>query len=227
MDEIKKYLKESLLNYISESQIKNFTHKIELKEMKQGEIVFSHGENPNYMYIICEGFIKISMNLTIGREQILYIYKKGDFIGAHNLLTNERYLYKGTCLKNSKIILIHRDDFNNILKKNNTVLLKILDESHKRIRRGEELIDRLSLINADMRVARTLIDMITVYGINQDEGILLNINMNREELASFAGITRETLSRKLSYFEELGLIKTMVKGDILLIDIKGLSKFTL
>lgn len=212
-----------LLKYISGDELKALKHQTVIRDYKKGEVVFSPGSEPNFMYVLASGFMKISMDLLDGREQVLYIYKEGDFVGGHNLLTKEKYIYRGTCLKASKIILIHSDDFDNILKANNKVLLKILDQSFRRIRRSEELIDRLSVINADMRVAKLILDMVRLYGVAHDDKIFIKSLMSREELGSYSGIARETLSRKLSYFESLGLIKLLPRGEILVLDLEGIS----
>lgn len=222
-----RFSKAPLLEYMTDDELKNLNHQPIIKDFKKGEEVFRPGSEPIYMYVIVSGFMKISMDLSDGREQILYIYGGGDFVGGHNLLTEEKYIYRGTCLKSSRIILIHKDDFNRVLKKNNKVLLKVLDQSFKRIRRSEELIDRLSVINADMKVAKLIIDMIPSYGVKEGKNILIRSNMNREELGSYSGITRETLSRKLSYFEDLGLIRLLSRGEILVLDMKGLGEFTI
>ncbi len=45
-----------------------------------------------------------------------------------------------------------------------------------------------------------------VFGSETDEGILLELSINREEMGSYAGISRETMTRKLNTFKELGII---------------------
>ena len=44
------------------------------------------------------------------------------------------------------------------------------------------------------------------FGTKINNGILTALPITREEIASYVGVTRETISRKFSKFEELGLI---------------------
>jgi len=44
------------------------------------------------------------------------------------------------------------------------------------------------------------------YGVAINQGLKINLPINREEMANYVGVTRETISRKLSIFEELGII---------------------
>lgn len=219
----KEFYNIDLLEYISDEDLDKFTHKVEIKEVKKGTIIFRYNDLAEYMYIIVDGFIKISMFLTDGREQVLYTYSKGEFVGAHNLLTNENYQYEAKALTKSKLIYIHRLDFFNVMIKNNKILIKILAQSFKRIRRSEELIDRLVGLNADMKVAKLLLDLAEDDGKSCKEKII-TCYLNREELGSYSGVVRETLSRKLSYFEDLGLIKLLSKGEILIKNIEALRK---
>lgn len=213
-----------LLDYLSEEEFLSMNSNFEVLYFKKGDPIFKSGDPASKMFIIYDGFMKISMNLSDGREQILYIYKKGDFVGGLNLLSGDKYVYNGTALKNTTVITISNDDFHEVLLKNSKFVMKVLEKSYERIRRSEELIDRLCVINADLKVAKVLINLIKVYGEKTDEGILLNLTINQEELGSFTGITRETMSRKLNQFEDQGLIKIVSRGKILIKDIKGLSK---
>lgn len=216
----------NLFKYIKDEDFAKFRIKPEIRKYKKGEKIFSFGDEPNFMYVIINGIIKISMYLTDGREQVLYTYDEGDFVGAHNLLTNEPYLYESTALSETEVLLISKIDFDNILKKNNEILLKILDQSFKRIRRSEELVDRLVGINADFKVAKVLLDLKDELGEERPDGILIRSHLTREELGSYSGVVRETLSRKLSSFEKMGLIKIIARDKILITNVKALEKIT-
>ncbi|NLW52226.1 MAG: Crp/Fnr family transcriptional regulator [Tissierellia bacterium] len=213
-----------LLAFLSEEEFLSMKSNFEVLYFKKGDPIFKSGDPASKMFIIYEGFMKIAMNLSDGREQILYIYQKGDFVGGLNLLSGDKYVYNGTALKNTVVVTISNDDFHNVLLKNSKFVMKVLEKSYERIRRSEELIDRLCVINADLKVAKVLMNLVKVYGQKTDEGILLKLTLNQEELGSFTGITRETMSRKLNQFEDLGLIKIVARGKILITDVKGLSK---
>ena len=222
----KKENEESLLDFLTDEDLNSFRYKPEVKIYERGEVIFSFDDPADFMYIILEGFIKISTYLSDGREQILYIYGEEDFVGAHNLLTHESYIYEARALTKARLLIISKIDFNNILIKNNQVLIKILNQSFRRIRRSEELIDRLSTQNADMKVAKLLLDLADDVGIVKKEGVLVEIHLNREELGSYSGIVRETLSRKLSSFEKMGLIEMKGRNEILITNMKALEKMT-
>ena len=217
---------EGLLAFLTDEELARFRYRPQVLIYKKGDKIFSFNDPADFMYIILEGFIKISTYLSDGREQILYIYGEEDFVGAHNLLTEENYIYEARALTKARLLIISKIDFENILIKNNQVLIKILNQSFRRIRRSEDLIDRLSTQNADMKVAKLLLDLAYDVGIVKKEGVLVEIHLSREELGSYSGIVRETLSRKLSSFEKMGLIEIIGRNEILIKNMKALEKMT-
>nr|WP_283244264.1 helix-turn-helix domain-containing protein [Wansuia hejianensis] len=102
--------------------------------------------------------------------------------------------------------------------------MKILEKGYERIRWAEELVDRLSSANADAKVAGLLLDLIKDFGTKTREGTVLNLSINREEMGSYAGISRETMTRKLKHFQELGYIDFIGNKKIIILDEERLSE---
>lgn len=202
--------------------------RIFLRKYKRGEYIFRPKDEALVMYIVKSGAMKITKDLSDGREQILYIYHKEDFVGGLNLLTSEYYHYNGIALTDTSVILVQKEDFHRVLLNNRGVLRSLLKESFARIRKSEELIDRLSVINGDMKVAKTLINLLKTNGNKDESGLwVIDSPLNRQEIGSFTGLTRETLTRKLTHFQELGIIELMDRGKIRIIDMESLTNLTI
>ncbi|NLL80694.1 MAG: Crp/Fnr family transcriptional regulator [Tissierellia bacterium] len=180
---------------------------IAFKSYEKGEKIFSTGDKADRLFIVCSGKMKI-YNYTIdGREQILYIYSKGDFVGAFNLLKEDEYKYNAEALEKIIISTLTKSKFDEIAIKNPNITLKILEKAYERIRWAEDLIARLTASSVDAKVANLLIDLIDDFGKKTDEGIELELSINREEMGSYAGISRETMTRKLNSFKDLSIIE--------------------
>lgn len=168
--------------------------------------------------------MKIYKYLSDGREQILYIYSAGDFVGAFNLLKEDEFKYNAEAIEDVAISTLDKTTFNEIAIKNPNITLKILEKGYERIRWAEELVDRLSSANADAKVAGLLLDLIKDFGTKTREGTVLNLSINREEMGSYAGISRETMTRKLKHFQELGYIDFIGNKKIIILDEERLSE---
>lgn len=206
-----------LLQSLDDDNLRYFKKEAKIKKYKKGQTIFRSGDQAKKMYIVYSGFIKIYLDLSDGREQILYIYKENEFVGGLNIMQGDDYLYNSEALRDSVIIEVDRTLFNLVFLDNNRALRAILDESYKRIRKSEELLYRLNEINADLKIGRLLVSLIKDYGeVKKDKTILLNLSINRQELAAFSGLSRETISRKLNYLEDEGVIDLLDKGKILI-----------
>lgn len=221
--ELSNYKAVPLLAGLSEGRYDSIRDRVRICAVEKGEKVFSAGEPASQMYIIYRGSLKISSHMADGREQILYIYKTGEFVGGLNILSGDYYAYTGTTLVDSFIVTLDSKDVRTILMRDESFLFQLLGMSYERIRFSEALVDVLSTPNADQRVAKVLLNLTERFGQKQDDGVLLSTNLNREELGSYAGVTRETMSRKIHQFEDEGLIKVLPKGDLLIVDGEGMK----
>lgn len=107
---------------------------------------------------------------------------------------------------------------------NPEITLKIFEKAYERIIKAESLVERLSSGNPDAKVVGLLIDLASDFGSpSPDGGILLDLTISREEMGSYAGIARETMSRKLQLFDEMGLIKLIGAKKILIYDMQKLK----
>lgn len=205
-----------MLSLLSEDELNKMSTSLEVQYVKKGETIFTQGHAADVMFILYEGVFKLSMPLSDGREQIMYIFKSGDFVGGLNILSGDKYAYNAVCLSDSIIIKISSTDFRNVLLKNYDFLMVLLDKCYERVRKSESLVDVLSGTNADMKVGKLLLNFANLYGRVTKEGVMLDLDINREELGFYSGVTRETISRKLNQFEKKKIIKLLPKGHILI-----------
>lgn len=213
-----------LLSSLNENEIEKISQGIVQNEYKKGEFIFKTGDKADKLYIVCQGKMKIFKYLTDGREQILYIYSVGDFVGAFNLLKEDEYKYNAQALEDTTIITLTKKKFDAIAMKNPGITLKILEKAYERIRWAEELVDRLSSSTADAKVAGLLLNLIKDFGTEIQGETVLELSINREEMGSYAGMSRETMSRKLSSFKDEGYIDFIGSRKIIMKDKEALKK---
>lgn len=216
-----------LLNDISDQDVQDVLGQVVLSNFQAGEYIFKTGDSPEFMYLIVEGQMKILFNSIDGEELIFYIYKDGDFVGGHNLLQRMPYRYIGEALTDCKVVAIPRRTFDQYFFDSPVVLRSILNKSFERIRWAESLIQRLATSNASMKTAGLLLKLAARIGMETKEGIRLELSMNREELGSYSGLKRETITRKLGEFRELGYIEMVGNKVIIIKDLQALESYVL
>ncbi len=207
-----------LLSSLSPEEGHKISEGVSSETYKKGELIFREGQKANKLYIICSGKIKIFRNTVDGKEQILYILTEGDFIGAFNLLKEDEFDFNAAAVEDTQISMLEKEAFDKVMLSNPEITLKIFEKAYERIMKVEALVARLSSNSPDAKVAGLLLDLIERFGTSTDEGIVLDLTISREEMGSYAGISRETMSRKLQLFQEMDLIKLMGVKKILIID---------
>lgn len=102
------------------------------------------------------------------------------------------------------------------MERNPSIALKLLKVVTKRLAKIENLVQNLATNNPEVRIAHILLEFCDKYGKSTEDGILINLPLTREELANYAGVTRETISRKLNKFESLGLMASVGNKKIII-----------
>ncbi|HHU54162.1 MAG TPA: Crp/Fnr family transcriptional regulator [Clostridiaceae bacterium] len=214
----------SLFKGLTEEEYIELASSVRILDFTRNQTVFRPGDSADRMYIVISGRMKITQLMPDGRPQILYIYNPGDFVGGLNILSGDQYLYLGETLEDSKIGQIGKNIFSEFALTRVDSLIEILAKSFDRIRWAESLISRLSASNAEIKVAGLLISLIDSYGIKKNDKIHLKLSINREEMGSYAGLTRETMTRKLNEFRNKGYIGFKGHRTIVIKDLPALRR---
>ena len=194
---------------LSDNQIIKIIGMTGHKNYKKGETICNEGDKTISLIIINEGKVKLSKFDREGKEQILRILSNGSFFGEYYLLSeNEVYNFSAYAITDVKICTLSKIDFDKILKTNPEISLSLLGEISKRLVKTENLVQNLSTNNMDSKVAYVLIELADRDGKKIDDKIKIEMPINREEMAKYAGVTRETMSRRLNNLISEGLIST-------------------
>lgn len=196
-----------IFSSLSEEEIIKIARMTGHKTFKKGEILFLEGQKLDTLFIINEGKVKISRITKEGKEQIVHILNSGDFFGELSLFSDiENYNLNVYAISDVKICTLMKKDMKDIIMTNPEISLKILQVITKRLKETEELVQNLASKDAETRIAYMLLQFAEKYGVSRSNGLQINLPINREGMANYIGVTRETISRKLSKFEDLGII---------------------
>ena len=175
-----------------------------IQSVKRGEKVLREGEPACYVVYLREGFIKQSKKDSSGKEHLLDIVKKGSYVGLHNILPGCRNnQITATSIKESQVCLIDTESFTKLLKSNGEFATRVLScVSENELFFVKRLMNNLEK-NLTGRLAEALIYFrSTIYNENP-----FHLDITRDELASFIGASRESVSRALGDLHNEGIIR--------------------
>lgn len=214
-----------LFSSLDEDNLRKIIGIIKRKHFKKGELLIGDKTILDSLIIISRGKIKIFRITHEGKEQILYIFSEGDFFGEKNLIRNRLTNYNIEALEDSSFCMIHKDDFQEIIHEHPQICVKVMEELCTRLDRFENAVENMGTKNVDARISSVLIEFSEKYGKPYKNGIMINLPLTREGIANYIGVTRETVSRKLSSFQDKGYIEMIGNKKILVKDRVILEEF--
>ncbi len=186
------------------------------KHYKRNSIILIEDDSKNFMYVIFSGKIKVVRITPDGKEQILVIRKRGDFFGEMTLLDGKSQPATIVAMEDATVGLISKIDFERYFMKDATVLKQIISLLCERLRESWAMLRLLSLPDAESRVRAILAHISSIYGITDLRGVMIPFKITHKEIADFAALTRETVSRLLARLSQSGEIEINGKRNIIL-----------
>jgi CRP-like cAMP-binding protein len=184
--------------------IKSMTEKFEVHPYERKTILYSEGKKPRYLFFVVEGKVKSFRMHDDGKEYILGLFKKGDFLGYTPILKEMNYDDTATILEDAEIMQIPRDEFLKMLFSDVTIARKFIAIMAQNQQENEDRLLNLAYSSLRKRVANALIAITDKFGHGPDTPL----EISREELAQYIGTATESLIRTLSDFKSENLIET-------------------
>lgn len=179
------------------------------KNYEKGSYLFNQGDLIDSLYIINKGKIKIVRYSFNGDEQVIRILKEGDFLGEKSLFKNSPADNFAIFLEDTSLCTITSKDLRNALIGKETISFKIIEELSDRLYQAENTIENINLYSVTKRIADALLKF-------KSRKIILPIS--KSDFASSLGMSKETLSRKLSEFQNNKIIKLNGQREIIILD---------
>lgn len=209
---------------LSTEEINQVADLIIRRKYVKGEMILMGDQFLDSLMIINQGKVKAFRYTGDGKEQILYIFTEGDFFGEKNLLRKQAVTYNVEALEETHICMIPNKSFGLLLKEFPDISLKIIEQLCNRIDRLENAIQNMGSKNVESRVNAVILEFSEKYGKEQENGILIDLPLSREGIANYIGVTRETVSRKMSYLQEEGIIEMIGNKKVLILDKEALEQ---
>jgi CRP/FNR family transcriptional regulator len=191
--------------------------------VKKGERLFTEGTNMTDIYFIYSGTVKVHKQWGKEKELILRFAKSGDIVGHRGLGIDNIYPASATAIEPVTVCAIDLEFFQSSLKINLDFTFQLLMFYARELKESERNMRNLAHMSVKGRVAQSLLTIHDKFGI--DEEGFINITLSRQDLASFAGTTYETVFRIINDFTQENILKLSGK-NISIVDTNKLLHFT-
>jgi CRP-like cAMP-binding protein len=187
---------------LSEVELARFGEVAREREYPKNSVILFEDDPGDALYIVATGQVKVVLIGEDGREVILSVLSDGDFFGEMALIDDEPRSAHVIAMKDSQLLVLRREDFQAQLEHHPKIALKLLRVLVQRLRRADEKIGGLVLLDVNGRVARLLLDLAEEGGSPK-----ITRKLTHHTIAQMIGSSRETVSRAMRELVDKGLIE--------------------
>ena len=178
------------------------------RAFRAGEVIFHREDVGQVLYVIKEGKVNICLISPEGQEISLVVLGKGDVFGELAILDGLPRSADAIALERVECYTLQRSDFHNAIMKNPKIAIQVLEVLSRRLRKTDDKVEDLVVLDVYGRVAKKLLDLAKEHGVNVDDGTLIDVRMTQQDLASMVGASRESVNKVLGYFTDKGYISS-------------------
>lgn len=172
---------------------------------KKGEILFKEGETVSGMYFIYTGLVKVHKKWSDDKELILRFAKQGAIAGHRGLGKDTIYPVSATALTATDACFVDLKFFIATLKVNPEYLFELMMFFAAELKESEKKMRNLAHMNSKGRICQTLITLQDKFGVDKNGSI--DIDISRQDLASYSGTTYETLFKMLNELADENILR--------------------
>lgn len=191
---------------------------------RKGDYIVRPGEAPPGIFYIYEGLVKAYDITKYDEENLLIIRKQDEIFPLIWALTGQEHAIIYQTLAPTTTWRISRKKFLEFISNNSDALAPLLDMTMEMYRLHGERILNLEYRTVRERIISFLLTTSQRFGKSTDGGVLIEVPLRHQDIASSVNATRETTSREIAALERKGLIHNH-SSFTMLKDVKALRKY--
>ena len=174
------------------------------------EVIYAQGEPVGPLYFVEFGTVRICRLTADGRRQIGAFHFAGEVFGFEPAGEHENY---AECIDHAGIRVLRANSDEGV---SSNVLLIAL----RTLARAQDHLLLLGRMNASQKMAAFLVDLFD----RQDAASVIDLTMQRNDIADYLGLTFETVSRALKVLKDTRIIRLPSISQIEVLNLPALQR---
>ncbi len=200
----------ALFAELEPAEVEELSRVASVRSYPAGGAIIRESEPGDLFFVILKGEVKVYVDSPDGREVVLSHLQTGDFFGEMALFSadGDNRSASVAATAECELVALARADFLAVLARDFALTRKILMTLSSRLRKANDVIESMALLDVGGRLARYLIRLADESGQPAVDGFFVVNRPTHQEIANSIGATRETVTRMLKQFEDRKLIRT-------------------
>lgn len=191
-----------LFSQLGEDELGRVAAAARERQYPRNSVILFEDDPGDALFVVVAGQVKVVLIGEDGREVILSVLGQDDFFGEMSLIDNEPRSAHVIAMEDSTLLVLRREDFHQSLEDHPRIALGLLRALSRRLRRADDKIGALVLLDVMGRVARVLLEL-----AEESDGQTITRRVTHHTIAQMIGSSRETVSRTIRDLSDKGLIE--------------------
>ena len=186
---------------LREETFARLAEAVRIERFRKGETLFHQGEKAQTIFVVIEGFIKLSRISQQGEETLIRIFGRGETVAESVAVLGDDHTTTAEATGAVTVARLPANVVAQIAREAPELALAILHESSAKIWALMDEIETLKAQTADQRVLRFLISLC---GAAQGQ-CSVRLPYTKGDIAASLGLKQETLSRSFARLKNTGV----------------------
>jgi len=181
-----------------------------------GAILYSEGEPPRGVFLICRGAAKLTISSGEGKTLITRVAEPGEILGVSSCISGMPHKTAAETLEPSQVNFVRRDDFLRYVASCGPAAMNAMKQMSRECDAGADHVRAIGLSrSAAEKLANLLLSWCTQHGKETEAGTRVQVLMTHDDISQIIGTSRETVTRLLRDFRDQQIVS--VKGSNLIV----------
>ncbi|MEG3635212.1 Crp/Fnr family transcriptional regulator [Micromonospora palythoicola] len=178
------------------------------RSVKEAQVLLREGALESHVILLDDALVKVTVSLSDGRDALLAIRVSGDIVGEISALNGTPRTATVTACRPSTIRIVHRNAFRSFLRDNPEAALEVAGIVADRLRWANRRRIDFTSYPVRVRLARVLWELAVAYGQRDPRGVIIDIRLTQNELATLCGAAEISLQKALGGLRADGIVAT-------------------
>lgn len=195
------------LPWASDSQLERLLPHMTLQRVDRRTVLFTEGSQSNSLYLLVSGVVKLSLHGLEDEEVLVSLISPGEFFGITSLMSGLRRGFHGVAFSDCWIAVVKPEALVSALLGISFPDFSALMGST--VNRWAALLYRYTRfqgLSLRQRLAMALLELAQKFGVQDDRGTILILQLTHEDLADLVGASRQKVTEHIKELERLQVI---------------------
>ena len=175
-------------------------------QLRKKAILFHQEDEPDAVYIVKSGRLRITSYQEDGAEKQLYIAEKGSMVGESSCLNGTRRQFSVVAIVDSVLWRVPTGELEAAMQRDWQLNLRVISVMARKMDVFFGQILDLSFKQATHRIASQLLNLAKQYGKEHKKGVCISIHFTQQDISGIVNASRVTVGNVFNLLMDEGLL---------------------